>query len=390
MERRWLPLLSLLMGLALILGLALAASGRSHQREYWIQAEEILWVYAPSYPMNRMMGMPFGAEENTFVERRAGRIGHVYRKAVFRSYAAGYGAILDGPRGMQDAEAGSEASPLRRPGSREENLGNLVTILRGEVGDTFVVHLRNKTRFPLSLHPHGGLYDKANEGSPYADGTSSKDIAHDEVAPGASWTYKWQVPERAGPGPNDLDSIVWPYHSHVNEVADTSAGMVGPIIIHRKGRLDEKRQLPKGVESEFVGLYAITDENQSLLLDSNIAEFIGNDSTDRTDEEFVESNLMHGINGFVYADLPGLTMQQGEHVRWHLLAMGTETDLHTPHWHGATLLENGRRVDTAEVFPATSRTLDMIPDVPGVWMMHCHVNDHMVAGMQALFKVNPR
>ncbi|MCP9917366.1 multicopper oxidase domain-containing protein [Cyanobium sp. ATX 6F1] len=383
-------LLSLLLGLALILGLALAVNGRSHQREYWIQAEEILWDYAPSYPINRMMGMPFRAEENTFVERRAGRIGRVYRKAVFRSYSAGYGAILDGPRGVQEAEPGADASPLRRPGSREEHLGNLGPILRAEVGDTLVVHLRNQTRFPVSLHPHGVLYDKASEGSPYADGSSPKDRTDDDVPPGASHTYQWQVPERAGPGPADPDSIVWPYHSHVNEVADTSAGLVGPIIIHRKGQLDENRRLPKGVDHEFVGLYAITDENQSLFLDSNIAEFINNESIDRSDEEFIESNLMHGINGFVYADLPGLTMRQGEHVRWYLLAMGTETDLHTPHWHGSTLLENGRRIDTTDIFPATSRTLDMVPDVPGVWMMHCHVNDHMVAGMQALFRVDPR
>lgn len=60
-----------------------------------------------------------------------------------------------------------------------------------------------------------------------------------------------------------------------------------------------------------------------------------------------------------------------------------------PHWHGATLLENGRRLDTTEVFPASSRTLDMTPDRPGMWMLHCHVNDHMEAGMHAMFTVLP-
>ena len=44
---------------------AVAAAGLTQgadaaTREYWVQAEEILWDYAPSYPMNRMMGMPFG------------------------------------------------------------------------------------------------------------------------------------------------------------------------------------------------------------------------------------------------------------------------------------------------------------------------------------------
>jgi hypothetical protein len=176
----------------------------------------------------------------------------------------------------------------------------------------------------------------------------------------------------------------------VNEVGDTSAGLVGAIVIHRRGSLDERRQLPKGVDREFVNLFTVPDENKSLYLESNVREFLGTAPINSEDEEFVESNLMHGINGFVYGDLPGLTMAEGEHVRWHVMSMGTEIDIHTPHWHGATLLENGRRLDTTEIFPASSRTLDMTPDRPGMWMLHCHVNDHMEAGMHAMFTVLPR
>ncbi len=29
----------------------------------------------------------------------------------------------------------------------------------------------------------------------------------------------------------------------------------------------------------------------------------------------------------------------------------------------------------------------MTPDNPGVWMYHCHVNDHLAAGMTALCTV---
>ena len=29
-----------------------------------------------------------------------------------------------------------------------------------------------------------------------------------------------------------------------------------------------------------------------------------------------------------------MTMRQGERVRWYVMGMGTEVDLHTPHWHG--------------------------------------------------------
>ncbi len=44
-----------------------------------------------------------------------------------------------------------------------------------------------------------------------------------------TYTYTWLVPERAGPGPGDLSSVVWLYHSHVNEQKEVDAGLVGAI-----------------------------------------------------------------------------------------------------------------------------------------------------------------
>jgi FtsP/CotA-like multicopper oxidase with cupredoxin domain len=395
----------LLLSVAAVLLLAWLGPWRSHSREYWIKAEEMLWNYSPSYPINRMTDETFGEKELVFLKPGPDRIGQIYRKAVFRSYGPNFGTLLDGPQPSGGAAA--DGGRVRRPNSREEHLGLLGPILRAEVGDTIVVHVRNETRFPVSLHPHGVSYDKANEGSGYGgsgliDGSRGSVGSHgspqhnggvspgNAVPAGGTFTYRWQVPPRSGPGPADPDSIAWPYHSHVNEVGDTSAGLVGAIVIHRRGSLDERRQLPKGVDREFVKLFTVTDENKSLYLETNVQEFLGSAPIDQEDEEFVESNLMHGINGFVYGDLPGLTMAEGEHVRWYVMSMGTEIDIHTPHWHGATLLENGRRLDTTEVFPASSKTLDMTPDRPGMWMLHCHVNDHMEAGMHAMFTVLPR
>jgi manganese oxidase len=32
---------------------------------------------------------------------------------------------------------------------------------------------------------------------------------------------------------------------------------------------------------------------------------------------------------------------------------------------------------------------DMVPDKQGTWLYHCHLNDHLTGGMQALFRVLP-
>ena len=33
---------------------------------------------------------------------------------------------------------------------------------------------------------------------------------------------------------------------------------------------------------------------------------------------------------------------------------------------------------------------DMVPENPGTWMFHCHIDDPMEAGMSALYKAEPR
>jgi len=66
-------------------------------------------------------------------------------------------------------------------------------------------------------------------------------------------------------------------------------------------------------------------------------------------------------------------------VRWYLIGLGSESDLHTPHWHGNTVLSYGRRLDVVSLLPATTVVADMIPDDPGIWMFHCHVNSRTMA-----------
>ena len=78
-----------------------------------------------------------------------------------------------------------------------------------------------------------------------------------------------------------------------------------------------------------------------------------------------------------------LHMKAGERVRWYLVALGDGTDLHTPHWHGNTVLHEGRRTDVIELLPASMKVADMRADNPGIWLYHCHVNDHVKAGMVA-------
>lgn len=69
------------------------------------------------------------------------------------------------------------------------------------------------------------------------------------------------------------------------------------------------------------------------------------------DDDYLESNKMHGINGFLYANLPGLELCLGDRVSWHLIGLGNEVDMHTAYFYGNTFTYNGNVKDTVSLLP---------------------------------------
>eukprot|EP00904_Undaria_pinnatifida_P009398 jgi/Undpi1/5589/HiC_scaffold_2.g00865.m1 len=237
--------------------------------------------------------------------------------------------------------------------------GNLGPIIRAEVGDTIMVHFKNMLPdLPASMHPHGVLYTPENEGTFWR----LNNFPGSSVAPGDSFTYEWTARDASGPTGGDRSNL-WFYHGHVDSVPDMYAGQIGPLIIYEEGVLD-KNGMPTDVDEEFIILFMVSDENQSHYLETNIDIFGG----DPDDEDFEESNLMHSMNGFLYGNLPGLEMREGDTVRWHVAAYGTEVDLHTAHWHGNNVLFEEKNVDTLELLPSTFLTAIMTPDAVGTWL----------------------
>jgi hypothetical protein len=336
-------------------------------RTYYISADKVVWDYAPQ-GTNEITGKPFDDVADTYVKSGPGRIGSRYVKCLYRGYT--------------DATFGHR---IKRPAD-EKYLGLLGPVIRAEVGDTIKVVFRNTCPFPASVHPHGVFYAKNSEGAPYNDGTHGANKADDAVPTGGTHTYVWDVPPRAGPGPDDGSSVMWMYHSHTDEVSDTYAGLMGPMEITRRG-MARPDGSPKDVDREVFALFSVMNENSSPFLDENVHRFAQPPFPDPDDEDFEESNLMHSINGYVFGNQPMIAMHRGEHVRWYVMSMGTEVDLHTPHWHGNTVTVNGIRMDVVSLLPATMVVADMVPDDVGTWLFHCHVNDHIRAGMLTRYTV---
>ena len=345
------------------------SSPPSRIRAYYIAADEVDWDYAPG-GVNRMMGMKFEGYSTVFTERGAHRIGTVYRKATYREYT-------------------DDTFTRLKPRAPEwEHTGILGPILRAKVGDTIKILFKNNASRPYSMHPHGVLYNKDSEGAPYDDGTSGKDKEDDAVPPGKTHTYIWRVPERSGPGPNDPSSVVWLYHSHVNELKDVESGLIGAMIVTRQGMASADGK-PKDVDREFICLFLLFDENVSWYLDHNLQTFTTDPKGVNKLEFAPVDNEGNAINGHIYGAGPLMKMKKGEHVRWYLVALGEQFSVHTPHWHGNVVTHDGKRTDVIPLMQAQMETVDMVPDNPGTWMFHCHIDDHMDAGMATLYVVEP-
>jgi hephaestin len=146
---------------------------------------------------------------------------------------------------------------------------------------------------------------------------------------------------------------------------------------------------PKDVDREVFELFEVMNENNSPYLQANVQRFADKPYAEPDDEDFEESNLKHSINGYMFGNQPMLTLKKGERVRWYVMSMGTEVDLHTPHWHGNDVVASGMRMDVVNLLPASMVVADMAPDNAGTWLFHCHVNDHLTAGMITRYTVTP-
>ena len=352
-------------------------------RTYYIAADEIDWNYTPD-GQDMMMASAFDKYERVFTAPGADRIGSTYRKAVFREYTDDTFRTLK-PRPPELA-----------------HMGLLGPVIRAEVGDTIKVVFHNNASFAFSLHPHGVAYTRDSEGAMYGDG-----MEHPEsdglVPPGKTHVYTWFAREQAGPGPLDGSSVVWIYHSHNYEPKDVNAGLIGPIVITRRG-MGRADASPKDIDHEFFALFMIVDENQSHYFNQNVKTHIADpDKLNRLElvpadpdgnadltlgRGFALSNFKFTINGYMFSNGPMMTMRKGDHVRWYIMTMGNGFNFHTPHWHGNLVNVRGQYMDVIpSIGPAQFVTADMVPDMPGTWMFHCHVDDHMKGGMQTMYRV---
>lgn len=76
----------------------------------------------------------------------------------------------------------------------------------------------------------------------------------------------------------------------------------------------------------------VFDENLSPYLLENMKRAgIDVATVDLADDDFMESNMRHSINGWMYCNMPPVVVPQGARVRWVMIDFGGATALHSPY-----------------------------------------------------------
>lgn len=331
-------------------------SNNGNRKNYYIAAEEISWDYA-KFAQSELDDEDSTVPKNT-----------VYKKVVFRQY-------LDSTFTRRDPR-----------GEYEEHLGILGPVIRAEVDDVIQVRFKNLASRPYSLHAHGLSYEKSSEGKTYEDDSPEWFKEDNAIQPNGSYTYVWHATGRSGPENPGSACRAWAYYSAVNPVKDIHSGLIGPLLICRRGTLHKESNMPVDMR-EFVLLFMVFDEKKSWYYEKKPQR-----SWRRVSLEVKQSHEFHAINGMIY-NLPGLRMYEQEWVRLHLLNLGGSQDIHVVHIHGQTLLENGTQQHQLGVWPllpGSFKTLEMKASKPGWWLLDTEVGENQRAGMQTPFLIIDR
>ncbi len=277
-------------------------------REYWISAENVMWDVAPNGG-DPLMDTTIPAAQRSFMA------------VVYRRYTADF------------------RRPWPNTARSGDNDGIPGPTIRAEIGDTVVVHFRNRDmhhRLPHSMHFHAFRYAPSSDGAfiPYRSGPGG------DVPVGGRFTYRLRaVADSYG---------VWPYHDHSRSVSRSiELGLYGAIVVPKPGDAPPDRE-----QVVFFGRHIGFDT-------INGRAFIGNTPTFRG--------------------------RVGETIQWNVLGLGD--DFHVFHPHGHRWRRGGVPVDSELIGPSSTLRIRWREDAPGTWFYHCHVDSHQHNGMIGLYRV---
>src|SRR5581483_6838209 len=177
------------------------------------------------------------------------------------------------------------------------------------------------------------------------------------------------------------------YHSHTDTDAQMQLGLFGAFII------DPATPEPVHYDREYTYILsekALDFTPQVALRQSTILH--GDAGNGRGGAEQYDLFLMNRRAG---PAIDPMAIAQGEKLRIRLINLGNL--VHAMHLHGQSfkvIATDGNPVpeaaqltkDTVNIAPGERYDLEVDGNNPGVWMFHCHINNHAANGMTTILQ----
>ncbi len=239
--------------------------------------------------------------------------------------------------------------------------------IRVTEGDLVRVTLTNELPTGTTIHWHG--LDVPND----MDGPAG--LSQAPVEPGESFTYEF-IATPSG--------TRW-YHTHTDVSTQILLGLYGAFIVEPKGGLPD-------LDRDYT--YILTEWDTELTPAVALGEEPRGprDQTLRGGEFGTDYFLM---NGKMHDAIPPIVVSEGDKVRIRLINAGNVP--HPFHTHGHSfkiVATDGNPVpkaaqltkDTVLVAPGERYDIEFVADNPGVWMVHCHIENHADNGMMTVIQ----
>ncbi|XP_019571636.2 coagulation factor VIII [Rhinolophus sinicus] len=321
-------------------------------RHYFIAAVERLWDYG--------MGKSLYALRNRAQSRSVPQ----FKKVVFQEFTDG-----------------SFTQPLYR-GELNEHLGLLGPCIRAEVEDNIMVTFKNEASRPYSFYSSLISYEE--------DESQGAQPRQKFVKPNETKIYFWKVQHHMAPTKDEFDCKAWAYFSDVDLERDMHSGLIGPLLICRTNTLNPSYGRQMTVQ-EFALFFTIFDETKSWYFTENMERNCRAPcNIQMEDPAFKQNYRFHAINGYVMDTLPGLVMAQDQRIRWYLLSMGSNENIHSIHFSGHVFTVRRKeeyKMAVYNLYPGVFETVEMLPSKAGIWRIECLIGEHLKAGMSTLFLV---
>lgn len=327
-------------------------SFQKRTRHYFIAAVEQLWDY--------------GMSESPRALRNRAQNGEVprFKKVVFREFADG-----------------SFTQPSYR-GELNKHLGLLGPYIRAEVEDNIMVTFKNQASRPYSFYSSLISYPDDQE--------QGAEPRHNFVQPNETRTYFWKVQHHMAPTEDEFDCKAWAYFSDVDLEKDVHSGLIGPLLICRANTLNAAHGRQVTVQ-EFALFFTIFDETKSWYFTENVERNCRAPCHLQMEDPTLKENYrFHAINGYVMDTLPGLVMAQNQRIRWYLLSMGSNENIHSIHFSGHVFSVRKKeeyKMAVYNLYPGVFETVEMLPSKVGIWRIECLIGEHLQAGMSTTFLV---